>query len=277
VVSSGATISNETITSGFTQDVLSGGNTISVTVGANGEQDVYGTASGTVILSDGSQYVYSGTASGTVIAGGYQGDYGSAVSTVVSSGGEQDVYGSASSTTVSSGGIEIVESGGYASGTTVLSGGEIVIYDGATVSGLTVSSGGSEVFVSSGGFFGPDAVQHGAVAQPSAPSSDPVSAAPERTASRATTVGSDSLRLSASDWQVLLRALGPEESSAPRNQAAAASPAMEATVANLVQAMASFHAGAAMGEGTLLDHVGSGTLTEESPPLARVHHPAYHA
>src|SRR6185437_6270978 len=120
--------------------------------------------------------------------------------------------GSATSTTVSSGGIEIVESGGSASGATVLSGGEIVIYDGATVSGLTVSSGGNEVFVSSGGFFSPDSVQHAALVQPSAASSDP-SAAPERTASRASTVGSDSLRLSSSDWQVLLKSLASEEPS----------------------------------------------------------------
>jgi autotransporter passenger strand-loop-strand repeat protein len=194
------------------------------------------------------------------------------------------VYGTASSTTVSSGGIEIVESGGYATGTTVLSGGEIVVYDGATVSGLTVSSGGSEVFVSSGGYFSADSVQHAVLVQPSAPSSvdDRVAVAPERTASRASTAGSDSLRLSSSDWQALLRSLAPEESSAQhgpasRNQAAAASPAMEATVANLVQAMASFHAGAAMGEGALLDHLSSGTLGEESPPLARVHHAAWHA
>jgi autotransporter passenger strand-loop-strand repeat protein len=143
VVPFGTTVSSETLTSGLNQTVLLGGSTVSMTIGAYGEQDVAGGATtGTIISSGGAQYVYSGTASASVI----------------SNGGYQDVYDTASSTTVSSGAIEIVESGATASNTTVLSGGEIVVYYGANVSGLTVSTGGTELMLSSGGVFTEGAV-----------------------------------------------------------------------------------------------------------------------
>jgi autotransporter passenger strand-loop-strand repeat protein len=241
VVSSGSTISAETITSGLIQTVLSGGQTVSVAITAVGEQNVSGgTTTGTSVLSGGIQNIYSGTASGTVISsGGYQYDAGTAIGATVLSGGEQDVDGTASNTTVSSGGIEIVESGGNASNTTVQSGGEIVVYAGATVSGL-VLDGGSEVFVSSGGHFPAAAVEESTLtAQASDRSSDPGPA------------------------------LSASLSSAPL-------PApVELTVANLIQAMARYDAGT-VSKGALFESVSGGLLDEHSAALAANHHALSH-
>ncbi len=212
LVSSGATVSNQTITEGYFQSVLSGGITSGITVAAYAEQDVYGTANGTVIQSGGAQYIYDGVANGTVILdGGYQVDYASDVGTIISSGGTQEVWGATSNAIVSAGGLEILQAGSIASGTTVLSGGTIVIYDGADVTGLTVSSGGIEIHVPAGEYY-------------------------------------------------------PQNQLAPMN-AAAGSPAIETALANMIQAMASFNAGANAGQGAFFDTVSAGLLQQQSPTL----------
>ena len=227
-------VSNETITQGLFQTVLSGGTTNSITIAPQGEQDVYGTANATVISTGGLQYIYQGLASGTVISdGGYEGDYATDIGTVVLSGGQQDVFGTTSNAVVSDGGIEIVEAGATASGTTVLSGGEIVIYDGANVSGLTVSSGGIEVFVSSGGFFSPMA------------------------ASRSFALQTETLAPS---------------SKVATTPTTAASTAVDSTLANLIQAMAGFATGSSTTRGALFENVSSGLLGDHTSALAGAQH-----
>jgi len=209
-VSSGATVSSETITSGLDQTVFAGGTTVSISLASAGEQDISGgTTSATSIASGATQYVYSGVASASV----------------VSNGGYQDDFATTTNTTVSSGGIEIVESGGTANSTTVLSGGEIVVYYGATVNGLNLSSGGTELMLSSGGIFPTGAaVRRGATAKKNA------------------------------------AVLG----------ASTASASAETTVANLIQAMASFNAGSA-NDGALFESVSGGGFHEETGRLAASH------
>jgi fibronectin-binding autotransporter adhesin len=221
VVSSGTTVSSETVTSGLFQTVLSGGSTISVAVDPYGEQDVYGTTTGTVISSGGSQYIYSGTASGTVI----------------SAGGYQDVYGTTSNTTVSSGGIEVVESGGVAEGTTVLSGGELVVSSGATASGVIVLSGGE--IVSSAGAIVENLM---------------VSGGGEETS----VISGRSLVATASVEMTTSLAAHDRSS-------------VEATVAKMIQSLATFNAGLAMNQGALFEPVSSGLLHEEVGTLVGAH------
>jgi autotransporter passenger strand-loop-strand repeat protein len=210
VVSSGVTISSETITSGIDQTVLSGGITQSVGIAANGEQDVYGTTS---------------------------------------------------NTTVSSGGIEIVASGGTASGTTVLSGGEILVYSGANIVGLTVSSGGSEVIVSSGGGFfafrAPETLQASLHAGAGS-SNDPTSPTILRVTADTPAVANSSVR--------------PElhEGSSATGMAT-----VEATVGNLIQAMASFNAGTAS-QAVLFESVSGGLLTEDPGAVTAPYRPTLH-
>jgi autotransporter passenger strand-loop-strand repeat protein len=114
------------------------------TIDDGGVQDVYASATATIINAGGVQYVF-GAASGTIInSGGLQDDYGSATSTVIASdgteyvevgatdsaatidgGGLQYVFGTAISATIKSGGSEIINAGGTAIGTIVLSGGTL--------------------------------------------------------------------------------------------------------------------------------------------------------
>src|SRR6185437_9638527 len=265
VVSSGATVSNETITSGILQSVLSGGNTSSITIVSTGEQDISGgTDTATVIASGGVQYIYSGVASGTTICnGGTQYVSGTAAGAAILSGGEQLVYSSAANTTVSSGGIEIVDAGAVASGTTVLSGGEIVIYSGASTPGLTVSSGG--IVVSSGGSFAPmNAAAHltgGATATPGAQSSTPPAtqrqpADPAAAATEWFRVSSESQR----DTVPLPSPITPADT-----------PHVDATVANLIQAAASFDALTGAKAGALFNSSTGHLLHEEINRLAESH------
>ncbi|MBP2655191.1 MAG: putative autotransporter [Firmicutes bacterium] len=113
-------VSGETVSSGGTQLVYSGGSTTDTTVSSGGEQKVY-----------------SG---------------GSTTDTTVSSGGTQKVYlgGSATSTMVSSGGMQLVSTGGSATSTTVSSGGEQEVVWGGVATSTTVSSGGTQ-YVAVGG------------------------------------------------------------------------------------------------------------------------------
>ena len=150
-VSSGMTVSNVTVSSGGTLDVLAGGTALGTTVANGGNETLSGgTDSGTVLLQGGVQYVSpGGVAVGTVVsAGGEQILYGGVASgTVVSSGGYQEAtsyYGSATTvgTVVSGGGREDLYYGNTASGTAVGSGGTLYL-NGGTASNTVVSSGGS--------------------------------------------------------------------------------------------------------------------------------------
>ena len=96
---SGNTIGDYVVGAGGIVTVLAGGTANGTTVSLNGLQNVYGSASGTVLQTQGAEVVYAGgTASGTVI-GPFGGQY--------------------------------VHSGGIAIGT-IDNGGELVVYSGGT-------------------------------------------------------------------------------------------------------------------------------------------------
>src|SRR6185437_13774119 len=236
VVSSGATVSNETITSGILQSVLSGGNTSSITIVSTGEHDISGgTDTATVIASGGVQYIYSGVASGTTICnGGTQYVSGTAAGATILSGGEQLVYSSATNTTVSSGGIEIVDAGAVASGTTVSSGG---------------------IVVSSGGGFAPAEAQS-VGAQAASQIADPATAVAEW------------IRTSQEGWRESLTgssALSPEKANVSERAT------VDATVARLIQSMASYDAMVGTKEGAVFEPVRERLAHEELGRVAESH------
>ena len=113
---------SNTIVSGGQEVLFSGGVARGTTVSSGGEEHVSGGARalGTHISSGGQQFVY-GSASGTQVLSGGQ-DYaqsgGVIVSAAVSSGGTEYILGDGTviSAIISSGGVEIVSSGGFASG-----------------------------------------------------------------------------------------------------------------------------------------------------------------
>jgi autotransporter passenger strand-loop-strand repeat protein len=101
-------------------------------------------ASGTLLNDPGTQIVSSGgTAAGVVISGGEQDVFGSAIGTVVAPG-QQFVSrgGLDSGTTVGFGGTQSVASGGTASTTTIEFGGTAVIQSGGTL-GAAILDGGT--------------------------------------------------------------------------------------------------------------------------------------
>ena len=102
-----------------------------------------GLASGTFLNDPGTQIVSSGgTAAGVVISGGEQDVFGSAVGTIVTAG-QQFVSrgGLASGTTLGVGGTQRVASGGTANGTTIEFGGTAVIQSGGTLGAATLDGG----------------------------------------------------------------------------------------------------------------------------------------
>jgi autotransporter passenger strand-loop-strand repeat protein len=107
------------------------------------------TASGVVIGSGGHLVVqFGGAVLDTTLSAGEQDIYGTASNTVVSGGAVQVVEsgGTAGGTIVSSGGLEIVNFGGTDNGATVLSGGNLAISAGGTGSGTTLSGGQAVVY-----------------------------------------------------------------------------------------------------------------------------------
>src|SRR6202030_2858718 len=103
------------------QVVETGGSASATTIHTSGEQDVYGSASGTTVTGAGLEVIESGGA-----ASGTNGQFGteqidsggSDVGAVLGNGftpGAQYVYGSASGATIDYG-VQIFETGGIASG-----------------------------------------------------------------------------------------------------------------------------------------------------------------
>ena len=153
-VNSGGSATFTSIGNGAFQTVNSGGSAISALVLSGGEQDVFGTASSTTLLTSGTQVVFSGgTASGVLVSGGHQDVYGSATNTNLVFNGVYALQivksgGSASLTTVGNGSFQTVDSGGSAISASVLSGGEQDVF--GTASNTVISNGGTE-YVFSGG------------------------------------------------------------------------------------------------------------------------------
>jgi hypothetical protein len=134
-VEAGATVIDVQVGAGGIETVGAGGLDISATVASGGFQDVFGTASATMIVAGGSQ---------TVEAGGV------ADNTVLDDAAVQTVSGTTSGTVVSAGDTQVVDGGGTANATTVSNGGTQIVSSGGAASGSIVYSGGVEI-VSAGG------------------------------------------------------------------------------------------------------------------------------
>ena len=142
-VSAGGVAIGTTISSGGRESVA--GTDLGGIVNDGGTQAVLsgGLASGTFLNDPGTQIVSSGgTAAGVVISGGEQDVFGSAVGTIVTAG-QQFVSrgGLASGTTLGVGGTQRVASGGTANGTTIEFGGTAVIQSGGTLGAATLDGG----------------------------------------------------------------------------------------------------------------------------------------
>ncbi|MCB8883992.1 Hint domain-containing protein [Acidisoma cellulosilytica] len=146
VISSATTISTtqtgDTVVSGGTLTVASGGAAVTTTV----------SSSGALVLQAG------GTASNTVVSnGGLLLGSGIDSATTVNSGGHDYVFagGVARGTILNSGSVQFVLYGGAASGATLVSGGEQFIFSSGVASGTIVSNGSFELVelggVTSGG------------------------------------------------------------------------------------------------------------------------------
>jgi autotransporter passenger strand-loop-strand repeat protein len=145
-ISSGQTISGQTISSGETIEVLSGGTAVALSV-SGGLLEIFagGFESGSDLTAIGQEYVSSG---GTAVATrigyeGFQDIYagGTATGAIVSSRGEQfNVSGLVDGAFIGTAGTEYA-GGGSTVGVTVGSGGSMSV--AATASNTTVSSGGS--------------------------------------------------------------------------------------------------------------------------------------
>ncbi|MFT8720147.1 Hint domain-containing protein [Acetobacter sp.] len=167
VVMTGGELDGATLVSGGNLSIQSGGVASStqdgslVTVSAGGTasgtvvegyyatQDVFGSASDTVIGSGGTEIIETGAAvSGSVVqSGGTEKVSGTAAGVVTSAGGITEILagGSGQGDTVASGGFEIVASGATVSGETVEDGGTLILQDGASVSDITFADGGQIV------------------------------------------------------------------------------------------------------------------------------------
>jgi fibronectin-binding autotransporter adhesin len=115
-IGSGYALSGFTVSGGITLEVASGGTASNTTVSSGGSLVVStgGFADPTVIYSGGSETVSAGgTDLGAQISGGEQDVYGSASGTTVFTGSQLvESCGAASNTIVSSGGWETISSGG---------------------------------------------------------------------------------------------------------------------------------------------------------------------
>jgi len=121
VYSGGAAIADIPYGGGLLE-ILAGGSAVDIIVSSGSNEDVSGTATGTVISSGGKELVWSG---------------GSARSSTVSNGGTQYVFsgGVAGATVVSNGGELAVESGGTALAPTVLDSGNMDVLPAGVQSG----------------------------------------------------------------------------------------------------------------------------------------------
>ena len=154
VVSSGVTVSGQTISSGVDQTILKGAAAIDTTVLGDGLQGVHGTATGTVLTGSvvsnhaliSEQIVYAGGVAvrTTVGANALQQVQGSARATLLESGGRQSVLSNGSAVnTIIRRGEQRIESGGVASGAIVRGmGSQIVAYGGTAID--TTLSGGEQ-------------------------------------------------------------------------------------------------------------------------------------
>jgi autotransporter passenger strand-loop-strand repeat protein len=164
-VASGVTSSGGSAGFATVQVVASGGTAVGTTVASGGEQDVFGTASRTVL--GGLEVVYGKDSGATVNAGGDQYVYagGTATNATVDNGGIQNVYGEAIGTSIGSGGYAFIGSGGSGVNFVISGGGTLEIADGGAL-----GSGDTVTFAGSGGFLQvDDATMPGAVISGFAP------------------------------------------------------------------------------------------------------------
>ena len=131
--------------SGGVELILSGGSGVGETIGSGGEQIVYAgaTASGTAV--QGKEFLLSGSIATSATISGEQDVYGTTSGTNVANGGMAVVLngGLAAQTTIGDGGVETVGSGGFASSGTLESGAAEIVSSGGTDVATFVGSGGS--------------------------------------------------------------------------------------------------------------------------------------
>ncbi len=148
VVSSGGTDRNATVSSGGEQVVAYGGTASGAAMAGGGLETVEsGGAAVGAVLSGGTQTVMKGAiANGTVVLGGEEDVSGTANGTVVSAGGSAEMSsgGQANSLIIDTGGSATVMSGGAVSGAT-LSGGTLEIKSGGLVLSSTMTFSGGEL------------------------------------------------------------------------------------------------------------------------------------
>ncbi len=138
LIFSGGTANSTTVNSGGWMLISSGGTANCTTVNSSGHMNIYagGLANSTTVNSYGSMNIFSGVANNTT----------------VNSYGSMNIYcgGTANSTTVNSRGKMYIHSGGVANSTTVNSIGYMLIFNDGVANSTTVNSWGS-MFISSGG------------------------------------------------------------------------------------------------------------------------------
>jgi autotransporter passenger strand-loop-strand repeat protein len=165
-IASGQTSTNISVGDAHVQVVQSGATALGTTVVNGGEQDVFGTASGTVLNGTevvygkdsgarigffGLQYIYSGgTATGAIVSGGDadQQAYGTAVGTTVLGAGTLFVgaKGSSVNALIGNSGYGLIASGGTGIATTISGSGVMEAVDGGVL-----DSGTSLTFAGTGG------------------------------------------------------------------------------------------------------------------------------
>ena len=170
-VSSGVTISGQTVTSGGSQIIWGGSAYKSKLYGFQALQPHAG-ATSTIVYKGGSQYVGTGAISNITVlsAGAHQGldgsihpdssnsskyvsTYAKASNTTICSGASQTLHTitSAYNTIISSGGLQEVHRGGIATKTTILSGGSQVVAGGTYGASIGLAGIAKDTTISKGG------------------------------------------------------------------------------------------------------------------------------
>jgi autotransporter passenger strand-loop-strand repeat protein len=142
-VASGQTSTNVWVGDAHVQVVLSGAAARGTTVADGGEQDVFGTASGTVL--NGTEVVYGKGSGATIGFSGLQYIYsgGPATGAIVSGGNsDQQAYGVASNTSALAGGALFVGARGSSVDALIGNAGNEFIISGGTGIGTTISGSG---------------------------------------------------------------------------------------------------------------------------------------
>jgi autotransporter passenger strand-loop-strand repeat protein len=145
LVQSGGTAVGTT-DNGGSVSIAAGGKSLGAPIADEGDMEVFGLASGTVLNGGDLGADPGGTVTGSVVNGGdlYIDPNSTAINTTINTGGSVTLIagGTASGTTID-GGTEYVRAGAVTNGTTVNAGGTEYVFAGGVARSLTVGAGGS--------------------------------------------------------------------------------------------------------------------------------------